>query len=104
MMNSLNHYAYGAVGDWMYRVVAGIELLELGYKKIKLQPQPDSSMQFANASFESNYGKKISGWQRKDGNIVVPGTVPANTTAEIILQDNGYYYKSQAAWVLKNRI
>ncbi|HMC83964.1 MAG TPA: family 78 glycoside hydrolase catalytic domain, partial [Chitinophagaceae bacterium] len=40
-MNSFNHYAYGAIGDWMYRVVAGIEIGEPGYKHILIQPHPD---------------------------------------------------------------
>jgi alpha-L-rhamnosidase len=85
MMNSFNHYSYGAVGDWMYRTVAGIDLLEPGYKKIKLQPQPDTSLQSASATFESPYGEIRCGWKRQGQTIVVNATVPPNTTAEIRL-------------------
>jgi alpha-L-rhamnosidase len=84
-MNSFNHYAYGAIGDWMYRCVTGIDLVEPGYKKFKIKPEIDASLNYARASYESVYGKISSGWERKDGMIVVKVTVPANTSAEIIL-------------------
>jgi alpha-L-rhamnosidase len=84
-MNSFNHYAYGAIGDWMYRVVAGIELGEPGYKRIIIQPHPDKRLQFAKASYESGYGKISSGWEIKGGNVLVNISIPANTTATIIL-------------------
>ncbi|HKB45073.1 MAG TPA: family 78 glycoside hydrolase catalytic domain, partial [Chitinophagaceae bacterium] len=56
-MNSFNHYAYGAIGDWMYRVVAGIEIGKPGYKHILIQPQPDKRLRYAKASYESDYGQ-----------------------------------------------
>lgn len=84
-MNSFNHYAYGAIGDWMYRTVAGIDVIEPGYKKIRIQPQPDTSLNFATASFDSPYGLVSSGWERKGGKITVKVTIPCNTSAEIIL-------------------
>jgi alpha-L-rhamnosidase len=84
-MNSFNHYAYGAIGDWMYRTVAGIDVIEPGYKKIRIQPQPDTSLNFASASFDSPYGLISSGWERKDGKITVKVMVPCNASAEIIL-------------------
>lgn len=84
-MNSFNHYAYGAIGDWMYRVVAGIEIGEPGYKHIIIQPHADKRLSYAKASYESGYGKIASGWEIKDGNVVVNVTIPANTTATVIL-------------------
>ena len=45
-MNSFNHYAYGAIGDWMYRVSAGIEILSPGYKHIAIQPHPTKRLQY----------------------------------------------------------
>lgn len=84
-MNSFNHYAYGAIGDWMYRVVAGIEIGEPGYKQILIQPKPTDKLSFARASFESSYGTIASGWERKDGKMMVKVTIPANTTAIITL-------------------
>ncbi len=82
-MNSFNHYAYGAIGDWMYRVVAGIEIGKPGYKHILIQPQPDKRLTYAKASFESSYGKIASGWETKDGKTILKVSIPANTTATI---------------------
>jgi alpha-L-rhamnosidase len=84
-MNSFNHYAYGAIGDWMYRVVAGIEIGTPGYKHILIQPQPDKRLSFAKAVFESSYGKIVSSWKIADGKMIVQVIIPANTTATIKL-------------------
>ena len=84
-MNSFNHYAYGAIGDWMYRVVAGMEIGAPGYKHILIQPQPSSRLDYAEASHESKYGKIVSGWKIDNGNMTVYCTIPANTTATITL-------------------
>jgi len=88
-MNSFNHYAYGAIGDWMYRVSAGIELGAPGYKKILIQPHPTARLGFSKASFESAYGRISSGWQRINGKVIVTVTIPANTTATIVLPATG---------------
>ena len=84
-MNSFNHYAYGAIGDWMYRVVAGIEIGEPGYKHILIQPQPGKKLNYAKASFESSYGEIACGWEMKNGVLTVHVKIPANTTATITL-------------------
>jgi alpha-L-rhamnosidase len=84
-MNSFNHYAYGAIGDWMYRVSAGIETMGPGYKHIIIQPHPSKKLTYSKASFESPYGKIASGWERKEGKVIVKVSIPVNTTATIIL-------------------
>ena len=84
-MNSFNHYAYGAIGDWMYRVSAGLETMTPGYRHLLIQPHPARQIASSGASFESMYGKVSSGWERKDGKLLVHVTIPANTTATIIL-------------------
>ena len=84
-MNSFNHYAYGAIGDWMYRVVAGIEIGEAGYKHILIQPHPDKKFTYAKASFESSYGQIASSWEMKEGKLIIKVKIPANTTATITL-------------------
>lgn len=84
-MNSFNHYAYGAIGDWMYRVAAGIEIGTPGYKHILIQPQTDKRLSFAKTAFESCYGKIASGWQTKDGKIIITVSIPPNTTVTIKL-------------------
>jgi alpha-L-rhamnosidase len=86
-MNSFNHYAYGAIGEWMYRVVAGIELDEghPGYKHILIQPQPGGGLTFANASVDSMYGRVASGWKITDDKFTLNIQVPPNTTATVRL-------------------
>ena len=86
-MNSFNHYAYGAIGDWMYRVAAGIETMGPGYKHIIIQPHPSNKLSYSRASFESSYGTIESGWERNDGKVIIRVKIPANTTATIILPE-----------------
>ena len=86
-MNSFNHYAYGAVGDWMYRVVAGLEIGKPGYKHILIQPQLPAKgrLTHAKAVFQSAYGEIVSGWERNAGQLKFSVTIPPNTTATIRL-------------------
>jgi alpha-L-rhamnosidase len=84
-MNSFNHYAYGAIGDWMYRVSAGIETKDPGYRKFVIQPHPTKKLTYSRASFESSYGTIASGWERKGASIIIRIRIPANTEATIIL-------------------
>lgn len=84
-MNSFNHYAYGSIGDWLYRVVAGLDLDESqpGYKRILFRPRPDSGMAYARASYESGYGVIRSGWRiDESGSVIYEFELPPNTTAE----------------------
>jgi alpha-L-rhamnosidase len=87
-MNSFNHYAYGAIGDWMYRVSAGIETKDPGYKHLILQPHPSNKLTYSKASFESSYGTVASGWERSGTKITVSVKIPANTVATIKLPVN----------------
>jgi len=86
-MNSFNHYAYGAIGEWMYRVVAGIELDpgRPGYKHVLIQPQPGGGLTFANASVEGMYGHVASGWKIADGKLTLTIEVPPNSIATVRL-------------------
>ncbi|WP_150274415.1 glycoside hydrolase family 78 protein [Paenibacillus tepidiphilus] len=85
-MNSYNHYAYGAIGDWLYRVSGGIELLEPGYRKMRIQPQPGVHFSWVEAAYDSVYGTIRSAWRRRqDGSAEMDVEIPANTTAEVIL-------------------
>ncbi len=84
-MNSFNHYAYGAIGDWMYRVVAGLEIGSPGYRQIRIQPQPSDSLSYARAAYESQYGAIASGWERQGDSLTVSATIPPNTTAIVVL-------------------
>jgi alpha-L-rhamnosidase len=86
-MNSFNHYAYGAIGDWMYRVMAGIEVdpAQPGYRHIRIQPQPGGRFTSANASHQSMYGRVASSWTLKGGSFELSIEVPPNTRATVRL-------------------
>jgi len=89
---SYNHYAFGCVGDWMYRNIAGIDKAESGYKKAKIKPLMDRRITSATGSFKTPYGILRNEWKQEDGMMTVKTNVPCNTTADIYLpQDNGTY-------------
>ncbi len=82
-MNSLNHYAYGAIGQWMYERIAGIAPLQAGYKKIRIAPQPNSLLTSASASLNTPFGKVSSSWELENTTFRLDVVVPPNTSAEI---------------------
>jgi len=87
-MNSYNHYAYGAIGDWLYRRVAGIDLADgtAGYKQIVIRPEPGEGLSWAEGKLETMYGAVRSHWKRSDdGAMTLEVEIPANATAEIRL-------------------
>lgn len=84
-MNSYNHYAYGAIGDWMYQNMAGIDLVDAGFKKFSVAPKPGGGFTSAKGTYESPYGTISSAWEQKDGKTLLKVSVPANTKAIIKL-------------------
>ena len=85
-MNSFNHYSYGAIGDWMYRVVAGIDTYEdgVGYKHIRIMPHPGGGLTQVAADLQTYYGRVSSHWQTSgDGGLLLDVEIPANTTATV---------------------
>lgn len=90
-MNSFNHYAYGAVGDWLYKAVAGINSApgSPGYKKIVIKPHPGGKMNDVKASHESPYGTIVSEWNIQDNSLTLTVEIPANTTAEVFMPSTG---------------
>jgi alpha-L-rhamnosidase len=90
-MNSFNHYAYGAVGNWLYTKVAGIQTNPEtpGYKKIIINPHITEKLNYAKAEYHSVYGKIVSYWQRKNGKLKFKVVIPANTTTEIHIPAKG---------------
>lgn len=86
-MNSFNHYAYGAVGDWMYRVVAGLndDPAEPGYKHVVVRPRPGGGLTYASAKLVTPYGEVASGWARTGERFRVTAVVPPNTHATVYL-------------------
>lgn len=86
-MNSFNHYAYGAIGEWLYNHVAGIKVDENnpGYKKFFLAPNAGGGLTNVNATFNSVYGPIKSEWEVSNGQMTYIVEVPANTSAEVVL-------------------
>jgi alpha-L-rhamnosidase len=86
-MNSFNHYAYGAVGDWMYRVMAGIEIAERapGYKQILIEPKPGGGFTSVRAVHHTMYGRVSSSWRLNEGTFELVVEIPVNTRATIRL-------------------
>jgi len=84
-MNSFNHYAYGAIGEWMYRVMAGLEIDESapGYKHFFVQPRPGGSITAASAAHDTPYGRARSAWTRSGARFELAVDVPPNTTATV---------------------
>jgi alpha-L-rhamnosidase len=91
-MNSFNHYAFGAVGAWMYNYILGIQRNENspGFKHFILKPEPDPTgkMSFAKGYYDSMYGRIESSWKITDSAIVYNIKVPSNTSATLILSTN----------------
>jgi alpha-L-rhamnosidase len=81
-MISYNHYASGAVGDFLYKRVAGIEPLEAGYKKFKIAPLVGGGLTSANAKVSTSYGDIISQWEIKDGSFNINVEIPIGTECE----------------------
>jgi alpha-L-rhamnosidase len=86
-MNSFNHYAYGAIGAWLYNTVAGIEPDpgRPGYKHTILHPQPGGGLTSARGRLRTLYGEVISQWEIADGKFRWTVVVPPNTTATAYL-------------------
>jgi alpha-L-rhamnosidase len=86
-MNSFNHYAYGAIGEWLYHYVAGLDVDAdaPGYKHILFAPHPGGGLKNADATFHSLYGMIKSSWKIEDNKLVYDVIVPANTTATVTL-------------------
>ncbi|MEG1847746.1 MAG: family 78 glycoside hydrolase catalytic domain [Lachnospiraceae bacterium] len=87
-MNSFNHYAYGAIGEWLYRVVAGIEVEEEnpGYKQAFLYPRIGGGLTAVKATYSSVYGELRLAWNKEKSKIILQIEIPHNTTAKIRLE------------------
>ncbi len=86
-MNSFNHYAYGSIGEWMVRVMAGLEIQESepGYRRTLLYPQPGGGLTSVTGRYESQYGAVECSWKFTGDRLEVNCQIPVNTTADIRL-------------------
>jgi alpha-L-rhamnosidase len=90
-MNSRNHYAFGAVGKWLFQSVAGINIdpSQPGFKHVLVHPQPAGDLQWALAGYASMYGDIRSEWHRTPDGLTLDVRIPANTTASVVLPTLG---------------
>jgi len=84
-MTSFNHYALGAVADWMHRTVAGLAPADPGYSQIEVRPVPGGGLTHARARHYTPYGPAETSWRIADGKMEVEVVVPPNTTATVTL-------------------
>jgi alpha-L-rhamnosidase len=84
-MTSFNHYALGAVADWLHREVAGLAPLEPAYRTIRIAPTLLTDLDDAAAWHETPYGMASAGWRREGHRVHFRAEVPPNTTARVEL-------------------
>ena len=101
-MNSFNHYAYGAIGRWMYDTIAGLALDpdRPGYRHVRIAPQPGGGLTWANATLRSLHGPIATNWTLDNGRFTLTAQLPPNTTATVTLPDGTTYEFSAGAHTL----
>ena len=86
-MTSFNHYSYGAVGDWLYRRLAGLEAEEPGWKQFRLAPIPGGGITHTEVFTETPYGKVVAGWKIENSHFTLSVSVPVGTKCRMVLPD-----------------
>ncbi|MFC8672071.1 family 78 glycoside hydrolase catalytic domain [Streptomyces griseorubiginosus] len=86
-MTSFNHYALGAVADWLHRTVAGLAPAAPGYRRLRIQPRLGGGLTHAGAKLRTPYGEATVSWTRTGTEVTVEALVPPNTTAQVLLPD-----------------
>lgn len=86
-MNSFNHYAYGAIGQWMVERIAGLapDSEHPGYKHFYIHPRPGAPLTAASAEYQTPYGQAKSAWRLADEGLIIEAAVPPNTTATLVV-------------------
>ncbi|MFH1022796.1 MAG: family 78 glycoside hydrolase catalytic domain [Planctomycetota bacterium] len=86
-MNSFNHYAYGAIGEWLYETVAGIgpDPDDPGYRHVIFHPRPGGGLTWAKGEILTRYGRAACAWNVEKNRLVVNVVVPPNTRATVVL-------------------
>ena len=103
-MTSFNHYALGAVADWMHRVVGGISPAEPGYARVRIAPQPGGDLAWAATSLETPHGTVAVRWEIGDDGLQIDVDVPEGVEADLVLPGadpvvlgSGRHHRSLAA-------
>ncbi|MET7695010.1 family 78 glycoside hydrolase catalytic domain [Streptomyces sp. NPDC005483] len=88
-MTSFNHYALGAVAQWLHTTVAGLTMSAPGYRDIVFRPRPGGGLTWASAAHESPYGRTAIRWELREAHLTVETTVPTGATGRIEWPDGG---------------
>lgn len=95
--SSYNHFAFGCVGDFMYRKIGGLQIEEPGYKKVYIEPDFTCGLQFAKTKFDSQYGEIRIEWEKTEGGAWLELVLPPGTCGCVRIDgenkeiDNGYH-------------
>ena len=79
-MTSFNHYALGAVADWMHRTIGGISPLAPGYERVLVAPRPGADLSWAKATLETPYGEMVVEWELQAGEMTGQVSLPDGTS------------------------
>lgn len=82
---SLNHYSKGAVISFLHQYVAGIQVVEPGYRRFRVEPRPGSGITWARGRHDSPHGAIEVRWRQAEGGFEIDVTVPDGTTADVVL-------------------
>jgi alpha-L-rhamnosidase len=85
-MTSFNHYALGAVADWMHRTIGGIAPLAPGYATVRIAPRPGGGLTWCRTHLDTPYGRVEVSWQVEDGMLTVTTTLPDGVTGVLSLE------------------
>jgi alpha-L-rhamnosidase len=99
-MNSFNHYAYGAVGSWMYQNIGGIAPAAAGYKQIRIAPAIGGGLTHGQGSYDSAYGTIATNWNLTGGDLSLHVDVPVNTTADVVIPADSAYAVTEGGHLL----
>ena len=118
-MNSFNHYAFGAVGEFLYSIVGGIKPASPGYQTILIQPVSGAGLAWANTRYLSTRGLISTAWTNLANSFHLDTVIPPNTTAQIYvpttnaaaITESGVLAvevavepKSRAGWTVRRRV
>jgi alpha-L-rhamnosidase len=84
-MNSFNHYSFGAVGEYLFRIIGGISEDAPGYRRIRIAPAPGAGLDWAKTSYDCIHGRIVSSWKRDGEKLTLEVMIPANTTATVFV-------------------
>lgn len=104
--DSLNHYSYGSVCEFLFRYVAVIrpEWEHPGYKHFQLRPVPGGSLTHTEATLDTAYGSIRSVWRSENGRFHYECTIPVNATADLALPDGSVHHLGSGRYVFKGKL